>query len=268
MTSHLFDPANLFDLSDCRHRDLFVDSGAVWRVLSRLPSYLHQVMQPNLPESIPIQRPLPETLVLWRGRAYRDGFEILGGDVGKGTFRIKIGGELTTEATVLFAGCVLWDPLIELGPGSVMEPGALVKGPTLIGCFTEVRQGAYVRGNCLVGDHCVVGHTTEIKSSIMLDHAKAGHFAYIGDSILGRNTNLGAGTKLANLKITGTTVTIKLHGDKVETDLRKLGAILGDNTELGCNSVTNPGVVLGKNCQVVPLTSVRAGYYPDGSRVQ
>ena len=102
----------------------------------------------------------------------------------------------------------------------------------------------------------------------MLDGAKAGHFAYIGDSILGQDSNLGAGTKLANLKINNQTIRVKVRGSSIETNLRKFGAIIGDKVEIGCNTVTNPGTMLGKNCQVLALTSVRAGYYEPDSIVR
>ena len=150
----------------------------------------------------------------------------------------------------------------------VVEPGALVKGPTLIAGESELRQGAYVRGKCIVGKGCVVGHTTEMKSSVMLDGAKAGHFAYIGDSILGNSTNLGAGTKLANLKIGGASIFVKVGEDKIYTGLRKFGAVIGDCVEIGCNAVTNPGTLLGKKAMVLPVSSVKAGYYPPESLVR
>jgi len=142
-----------------------------------------------------------------------------------------------------------------------VEPGALIKGPIVVGSRTEIRQGAYVRGDCLVGDGCVVGHTTEIKGSIMMDGAKAGHFAYIGDSILGRNVNLGAGTKLANLKVIGGTVTFMHDKTQYDTGRRKLGAVLGDRTETGCNSVTSPGTLMGRRSIVYSTLTVPAGYY-------
>ena len=115
----------------------------------------------------------------------------------------------------------------------------------MIGSDTEIRQGAYIRGDCLVGKGCVVGHTTEIKGSIMMDGAKAGHFAYIGDSILGNDVNLGAGTKLANLKMMAGSIVVTADKKRYDTGRRKLGAILGDRTETGCNSVTSPGTLMG-----------------------
>lgn len=154
-----------------------------------------------------------------------------------------------------------------IGAGSVVEPGAYIRGPAIIGRDTEVRQGAYIRGNALVGDGCVVGHTTEMKNSVMLDGAKAGHFAYIGDSILGRGVNLGAGTKLANLKINNAPVTVRHDGRFFDTGLRKFGAIIGDGCELGCNSVSSPGTVIGRGTLVYPNASI-SGAIPGGSIVK
>jgi NDP-sugar pyrophosphorylase family protein len=156
---------------------------------------------------------------------------------------------------------------IQIGRGTVVEPGALIHGPVIIGCNCEIRQGAYIRGQALVGDGCVVGHTTEMKNSVMLDGAKAGHFAYIGDSILGRDVNLGAGTKLANLKINGSAVTVRHEGRVHDTGLRKFGAILGDGVELGCNSVSSPGTIVGPQTLVYPIAAV-AGVIPARSIVK
>jgi NDP-sugar pyrophosphorylase family protein len=107
-----------------------------------------------------------------------------------------------------------------------------------------------------------------MKMSVMLNDAKAGHFAYIGDSILGNSTNLGAGSKLANLKITPNTVKILVEGERIDTGLRKFGAIIGDQVEIGCNAVTNPGTLLGKRCMVLPVTSVPSGYHRPHSLIR
>ncbi len=261
-------PEDFFDLSSFSHRDLFDGCVLAWEPLGKISKYLDERLDPNVREVGCFGRPLEKTLVLWKGRVLESGFEILGGDTTKGQFKVRTGGEETSEAAVLFAGSTLWDERIFIGPGAVLEPGALVKGPTIIGAQTEVRQGAYVRGKCIIGQRCIVGHTTEVKSSIMLDGAKAGHFAYIGDSILGGRTNLGAGTKLANLKIKGTTVQVMVRHDLIDTGLRKLGAILGDGVEIGCNAVTNPGTILGMRCLVYPLTSVRPSYYEPNSVIR
>jgi UDP-N-acetylglucosamine diphosphorylase / glucose-1-phosphate thymidylyltransferase / UDP-N-acetylgalactosamine diphosphorylase / glucosamine-1-phosphate N-acetyltransferase / galactosamine-1-phosphate N-acetyltransferase len=250
-----------FDIESFDHSSIFANCDFVWEGLRNIVPYLKQHLQGNVEAVDCFRRPLPQTVVLWQGLIWHDGFEFLGGDVTKGSFRIRIRGEEVRDAVVLYAGSVLWDHQIYLGAGSVVEPGALIQGPTIIGSHTEVRQGAYVRGNCIIGNSCVVGHTTEIKVSIMLNDAKAGHFAYIGDSILGNETNLGAGTKLANLKIKPGNVRVKVAADFIDTGLRKFGAVLGDHVEIGCNAVTNPGTVLGKGCLVFPVTSVRSGYH-------
>lgn len=180
---------------------------------------------------------------------------------------LKLLGEYLDQITVpeirgqVMEGAYLLGDRIFIGPGSVVEPGAVIKGPAYIGANTQVRQGAYIRQNVLVGNKCVVGHTTEVKNAILLDGAQAGHFAYIGDSILGCKVNLGAGTKLANVKVTGSYVTVKIKGQVYDTGLRKLGAILGDRVQIGCNSVSNPGTLLGPGCMVYALSSLR-GYYP------
>jgi len=170
------------------------------------------------------------------------------------------------EGTVM-EGAWLDGGRIYIGPGTVVEPGAFIRGPAIIGRDCEIRQGAYIRGQALVGNGCVVGHTTEMKNSVMLDGAKAGHFAYIGDSVLGRDVNLGAGTKLANLKINNTQVTVRHDGQAHRTGLRKFGAILGDGAELGCNSVSSPGTVIGPQSLVYPNASV-AGVVPARSIVK
>ena len=166
------------------------------------------------------------------------------------------------------AGAVLVGSQIQIGKGVQIETGAYVKGPTVLGDRTDVRQGAYIRGYCLTGSGAVVGHVTEMKHSIMLDEAKAGHFAYLGDSILGNKVNLGAGTKLANLRFTGGTIKVKTTEGALDTGLRKMGAILGDLAQTGCNSVTNPGTVLGRKSLVMPNCTVPSGYHADSSLIR
>ncbi|PMQ02189.1 MAG: glucose-1-phosphate thymidylyltransferase [Dictyoglomus sp. NZ13-RE01] len=159
-------------------------------------------------------------------------------------------------------GGVFIEGEVFIDEGTVVEPGVYIKGPAYIGKNCEIRQGAYIRGNVYVGDNCVVGHSTEIKNSILLSKAKAPHFNYVGDSILGHNTNLGAGTKISNLKIgPDSTIKIKIDDKVYDTGMRKLGAIIGDNSETGCNSVLNPGTIIGKNVLIYPNANVR-GYIP------
>jgi len=170
------------------------------------------------------------------------------------------------RGTVMPGAHLLGDRIF-VGEGSVVEPGALIKGPAYIGRNTQVRQGAYVRERVLVGDNCVVGHTTEIKDSIMLDDCHAAHFAYVGDSILGNAVNLGAGSKLANLKLDRSNVVVRVDGRSYDTGMRKLGAILGDRVQTGCNSVSNPGTLMRPGCVAYALTLLR-GYYPPGTLVK
>lgn len=138
-------------------------------------------------------------------------------------------------------GAILINPeLIAIGKGSVVEPGAYIKGPCIIGKNCQIRHGAYLRGDILIEDSCVIGHATEAKNSIFLKGSQAGHFAYVGDSILGNGVNLGAGTKCANLRLDRKN--IKIQGQ--DTGRRKLGAIFGDGSQTGCNAVTNPGTLM------------------------
>ncbi|MBI3723420.1 glucose-1-phosphate thymidylyltransferase [bacterium] len=147
---------------------------------------------------------------------------------------------------------------VEVAEDAHVEAGAYVRGPTILGPGTEVRHGAYVRGYVITGRGCVIGHASECKTAIFLDGAKAPHFAYVGDSILGNRVNLGAGTKLANLKVVaGGVDVVSPEGKTIATGLRKLGAILGDDVEIGCNAVTSPGTVIGRGTLVYPCASVR-----------
>jgi bifunctional N-acetylglucosamine-1-phosphate-uridyltransferase/glucosamine-1-phosphate-acetyltransferase GlmU-like protein len=258
-------PEDFFELKEFDHKGLFKGVGFVWEVLSRIGPYLKKEMTSNvtLPRKEGVT--LSRTYILLRGKVIDRDFEIVEGDVTKGKFRVFRAGKELKGASVLYSGSILLNNAISLGEGTVVEPGALIKGPVIIGRNTEIRQGAYIRGDCIIGDRCVVGHTTEMKNAVMLHDAKAGHFAYIGDSILGNKVNLGAGTKCANLKITHSEVLVRIKRKTYRTGLRKFGAILGDGVETGCNSVTSPGVLLGKSSLVYPNKNVQAGYYPPRS---
>jgi len=154
-----------------------------------------------------------------------------------------------------------------IGPGTVVEPGVMIKGPAIIGANCEVRAGAYLRENVIVGDEVVVGHTTEIKNSLLFDEAEVPHFAYIGDSVLGWKAHLGAGVKISNVKVNRTLVTVSIEGQHYETGLRKFGAILGDQVEIGCNAVLNPGTLVGKRTLGYANISLH-GYYPPDSIIK
>lgn len=153
--------------------------------------------------------------------------------------------------------------LIAIGEGTVIEPGAFIRGPCMIGKGCEVRHGAYIRGDVLIGDGCVIGHDTEVKRSILLDEVCVAHFNYVGDSILGNRVNLGAGVKLANLRLDQSTIQI----EGLSTNLKKLGAIVGDGSQFGCNAVANPGTVMGPGAFCHPCAVIR-GYIPPKAAVK
>ena len=131
----------------------------------------------------------------------------------------------------------------------------------IIGPETEVRPGAFIRGNALIGAGCVVGNSTEVKNAILFDGAQAPHYNYIGDSVMGHKAHTGAGAVTSNLKQDHSNITVLKDGERVETGMRKFGAMLGDHAEIGCGSVLNPGTVVGKNARVYPLSMVR-GFVP------
>ena len=136
-------------------------------------------------------------------------------------------------------------------------PNVYIAGPAVIGPGTEVRPGAFVRGKALVGAGCVVGNSTELKNVILFDGVQVPHYNYVGDSILGYKSHMGAGSITSNVKSDKTLVTGRGAGEAVETGLKKMGAMLGDFVEVGCNSVLNPGTVIGRSSNVYPLSMVR-----------
>lgn len=255
-------PGDFFDLHECVHQQLLLPDAPVWTALDRLPDYLasfFEGMWPLAGYSGIVDRPL----IIVNHTVRNDlAIRLLESENSIQAFE---GDSPLKDAAIIMPGAYLFDDRIIVGPRTVVEPGALIKGPTVLGADTEVRQGAYLRGNCLISNRCVVGHTTEIKSSVMLDGAKAGHFAYIGDSILGNKVSLGAGTKLANLKMIPGTIRIAFNRKYYNTGRRKLGAILGDQTETGCNSVTSPGTLIKPNSIVYSGICVPEGCYPERS---
>jgi carbonic anhydrase/acetyltransferase-like protein (isoleucine patch superfamily) len=252
-------PQDFFDLKDFDHQGIFSKDEAVWTALDRLKDYLATFFQKSWPLS-KMTGQIERGLVIYNGEV-RDDLEIKTTGPNH-SIRVYMKGEILEGAAVLLPGAFLFNDKIIIGPGTIVEPGAFIKGPVVIGNDSEIRQGAYIRGDCLVGNRCVVGHTTEIKGSMMLDGAKAPHFAYVGDSILGKDVNLGAGTKLANLKMIPGSIVITADRKRYDTRRRKLGAILGDRTETGCNSVTSPGTLMGPSSIVYSGVAVPGGYYP------
>lgn len=214
-----------FDLADFPHSDIFQEDQWVWQALANLDDYLAR----------------------WFANASP-----------------TIDGDISSHAN-------LHGDRISIGAGTVVEDGVTIHGPAIIGSHCEIRQGAYIRGNAILGDGCVLGHASELKHSIMLNNAQAPHFAYVGDSILGGHVNLGAGTKLSNLTVSSVkdentgkrpTIWLTIDGQHVDTGLAKLGAILGDHVQTGCNAVTNPGTLIGPYTLVYPNTSISKGYIP------
>jgi NDP-sugar pyrophosphorylase family protein len=145
------------------------------------------------------------------------------------------------------------DANVSIGRGTVVHPRAVILGPAVIGENCEVRANCYVRGDLITGDHCVLGHASEFKNSILFNRAQAPHFAYVGDSILGQRAHLGAGVICSNNKLIGDpSIIIKHDGKSIDTGLRKLGAIVGDEAEIGCNSVLSPGSIIGRKSVLYP----------------
>lgn len=220
----MLSPADFFNLSDPLVAELFADCRYVWDVLPRLEEHVLRLVG--------------------HGRTIR-------GKVMEGAF--------------------LGSQPIFIGEGARIEPGAFVMGPAYIGPGATVRHGAYVRENVIMLPGSQLGHASEAKNALFLPDAHAPHFAYVGDSILGHHVNLGAGTKLSNLTmmsekdpVTGKrpTVQIRVKGQVYDTGLTKLGAILGDYAQTGCNSVLNPGCLVGPRTLIYANMALRKGYYP------
>jgi len=156
---------------------------------------------------------------------------------------------------------------VKLGENSTVEEGALINGPAIIGNNVVIRHGAYLRENVLIGDNVVIGHAVELKNCIIMNNTFVPHFNYVADSILGQNVNMGAGSITANWRFDKVNVLVKGIGGSVDSGLEKLGAFVGDGSNIGVNAVLNPGTVLGKGSVVYPLVSV-TGYHPDNSVIK
>ena len=166
-------------------------------------------------------------------------------------FIIELGNKLNKEIYELM-GENIW-----IAKSANIYPTAYIKGPAIIGENAEIRHCAFIRGNAIVGNGAVVGNSTELKNVILFDNVQVPHFNYVGDSILGYKSHMGAGSITSNVKSDKSLVAVKLGEKKIQTDLKKFGAILGDYVEIGCNAVLNPGTIIGRNSTVYPTSMVR-----------
>lgn len=223
-------PADFFDLNDPFTASLFADCEYVWQALNWLEIHLERLIR-----------------------------------------------DTRTVRGNIMEGAFISERALYIAPGARIEPGAFVLGPAYIGEGAVVRHGAFVRENVIMMPGSILGHASEVKHSILLPRAHAPHFNYIGDSILGHRTNLGAGTKLSNLTLVSTkdvetgrrpSLLLNIDGVEYDTGLTKMGAILGDDVQTGCNAVLNPGCLVAPNTLVYANTSLRKGYYPPESIVK
>ena len=153
---------------------------------------------------------------------------------------------------------------IWIAKSAKIAPTACINGPAIIGKDTEVRHCAFIRGNAIVGEDCVVGNSTELKNVVLFNCVQVPHYNYVGDSILGFKSHMGAGSITSNVKSDKTLVVVRCNGEEFHTGLKKFGAMLGDNVEVGCNSVLNPGTVIGRDSNIYPTSMVR-GFVPANS---
>ena len=195
-----------------------------------------------------------------------------------------------TRAAALFSECTYpWEALpriasfaqalgqsldaaqfVERSPGvyvhvtAKIAPTASIEGPCIIDEGAEIRHCAYIRGSAIIGKGAVVGNSTELKNCVLFDECQVPHYNYVGDSILGYRAHMGAGSVLSNVRADKANISVKIAGESIETGLRKFGAVLGDDAEIGCNAVLNPGTIVGRHAQIYPTSCVR-GTVPEGT---
>lgn len=172
-------------------------------------------------------------------------------------FIIELGNTLSEDEYTKI-GDDVW-----VAKSATVAPTAYIKGPAIIGKNAEIRHCAFIRGKALVGENCVVGNSTELKNVILFNNVQVPHYNYVGDSILGYKSHMGAGSITSNVKSDKKLVVIKNGEEKIETNMKKVGAMLGDHVEIGCGTVLNPGTIIGKNTNVYPLSSVRGVIKPN-----
>ena len=208
----------------------------------------------SLPKSLQIFREFFSTEVSpweWVGKIA----EALGSDV----FRELEKPEIKASRGLHIEGEVYIDPSVKL------PPYGFIQGPVYIGANTELRAGVYVRSHVIVGEGCVLGNSCEYKNALLMDRVQTPHFNYVGDSVLGSESHLGAGVILANVRLDKKSVAIRIGEERIETAFKKLGTILGEGAEVGCNAVLQPGTILGKGSIVGP-TRAFGGYLESGER--
>lgn len=216
-------PADYFDLSTTDYASLFDGVGYVWEAIPQIASYIQLRLNSDLKPNITT---------------------------------------LDLSSTTVYKSSDIY-----IGKNVRIEPHVYIEGPAIIDDGAFLGHGAFLRANTFVGKNAVVGHATETKNSFFFEGSKAPHFSYVGDSILGQRVNLGAGTKLSNFPVKFMnreplpTIKLIMDGEVVDTGLSKFGAILGDNVQIGCNSVTNPGVLIGARTWVYPMVSLAKGVY-------
>jgi UDP-N-acetylglucosamine diphosphorylase / glucose-1-phosphate thymidylyltransferase / UDP-N-acetylgalactosamine diphosphorylase / glucosamine-1-phosphate N-acetyltransferase / galactosamine-1-phosphate N-acetyltransferase len=203
----MFNPGDLFDLSQTRHSALFDGCEHAWDALKKLKAYIDSNVRPS---------------------------------------------SHSHERSRVFIG-----PNVFIGEGTVIEDGVMIKGPAIIGRNCEIRHNAYIREHVIIGDHCVLGNSCEFKHCLLFNYSVVPHFSYVGDSILGYKAHLGAGVKISNVKLIPGNVIVEQDGVSIDTGLRKFGALLGDNTDIGCNTVLNPGSIIGRSSMIYPNTNWR-----------
>lgn len=174
------------------------------------------------------------------------------------TFIVKLGERLPREKYERI------EENIWIAKNAKINSTASLNGPLIIDEYAEIRHCAYIRGNAIVGKNAVVGNSTELKNSILFDSVQVPHYNYVGDSILGYKSHMGAGSITSNVKSDKSVVKVSYDGERIDTGLKKFGAIIGDYAEIGCNAVLNPGTVIGRNSNIYPLSSVR-GFVPKNS---
>jgi NDP-sugar pyrophosphorylase family protein len=158
-------------------------------------------------------------------------------------------------------GTAFISDMVFIGEGTVIEDGVMIKGPAIIGRNCQIRHNAYIRENVIIGDGCIVGNACELKNVLLFNQSQVTHFNYLGDSILGHKAHVGAGVIASNLKSLPGNVTVQMDGKPFDTGLRKFGALVGDGAEVGCNTVLNPGSIIGRGAIIYPGVNWR-GYLP------